>query len=97
MATPDRSALGSVSELEAGFHGTVVRPGQSGYEEARAVWNGMVDKRPQAVARCNDVEDVVRAVDFARRHGWPLAVRGGGHNVAGTATCEAGSCSTSRR
>ena len=90
MATPARSAPDPLSELEAGFHGTLVRPGQSGYEEARAVWNGMIDKRPRAVARCHDVDDVVRAVDFARRYGWPLAVRGGGHNVAGLATSEGG-------
>ena len=90
MATPARSALDPLSELETGFHGTLVRPGQDGYEEARAVWNGMIDKRPRAVARCGDVEDVVRAVDFARGYGWPLAVRGGGHNVAGLATSEGG-------
>ncbi len=90
MATPARSALDPLSEFEAGFHGTLVPPGQNGYEEARAVWNGMIDKRPRAVAQCSDVEDVVRAVDFARRYGWPLAVRGGGHNVAGLATCEGG-------
>jgi FAD binding domain/Berberine and berberine like len=90
MATPARSALDPLSELETGFHGILVRPGKNGYEEARAVWNGMIDKRPRAIAQCSDVEDVVRAVDFARRYGWPLAVRGGGHNVAGLATSEGG-------
>ena len=90
MATPTRSARDPLLEFEAGFHGTLLRPDQDGYGEARAVWNGMIDKRPLAVARCSDVEDVVRAVDFARRYGWPLAVRGGGHNVAGLATSEGG-------
>jgi FAD/FMN-containing dehydrogenase len=90
MATSARAALDPLSELEIGFHGTLVRPGDSGFDEARAVWNGMIDKRPRAVARCADVEDVVRCVDFARRFGWPLAVRGGGHNVAGLATCDDG-------
>ena len=90
MVTPTRSSPDPLSELEAGLHGALVRPGQNGYEEARAVWNGIIDKRPLAVARCSDVEDVVRAVDFARRYGWPLAVRGGGHNVAGLATSEGG-------
>lgn len=90
MATPARSALDPLSELETGFHGALLRPGETDYDEARQVWNGMIDKRPRAVARCADVEDVVRCVDFARRNGWPLAVRGGGHNVAGLATCDDG-------
>ncbi len=90
MATPTRSARDPLSELEAGFHGTLLRPGRRGYEEARAVWNGIIDKHPRAVALSSDVDDVVRAVGFGRRYGWPLAVRGGGHNVAGLATSEGG-------
>jgi FAD/FMN-containing dehydrogenase len=90
MATPARHSLDSLSELRAGFHGTVVGPESPEYDEARSVWNGMIDRRPLAVARCADVEDVVRCVEFARRHEWPLAVRGGSHNVAGLATVDDG-------
>ena len=90
MAASDRHARDPLSELESGFHGTVVRPDSPEYEEARSVWNGMIDRRPRAVARCVDVEDVVRCVQTARSHRWPLAVRGGGHNVAGLATVDDG-------
>ncbi len=90
MATAAQHSLDPLSQLETGFHGAVVRPESPEYDEARSVWNGMIDKRPRAVARCADVEDVVRSVDFARRYRWPLAVRGGSHNVAGLATVDDG-------
>ena len=90
MATPTRSARDPLLEFEAGFHGTLLRPDQDGYGEARAVWNGMIDRRPVAIARVGDVDDVAVVVRAARRFGLPLAVRGGGHNVAGLATSEGG-------
>jgi FAD/FMN-containing dehydrogenase len=70
--------------------GRVVAPGDAEYETARRVWNGMIDKRPAAIARCADADDVATAVRFAADRGLPLAVRGGGHNVAGTAVVDDG-------
>ncbi|WP_078843837.1 FAD-binding oxidoreductase [Streptomyces albus] len=77
-------------ELAARLRGRLLRPGDPGYEPARTLWNGMIDKRPALVARCRGEEDVAAAVDFARDHGLPLAVRGGGHGVAGQALCDGG-------
>jgi FAD/FMN-containing dehydrogenase len=70
--------------------GHVIAPDHPGYETARRVWNGMIDKLPAAIARCADADDVATAVRFAAEHGLPLAVRGGGHNVAGTAVADDG-------
>ena len=74
----------------AGFRGEVIAPDDDGYEGARAVWNGTVDRRPALIARCSGTADVVAAVRFAREHDLEIAVRGGGHNVAGTALCDDG-------
>ena len=76
--------------LRAVFQGELIRPGESGYEDARAIWNGMIDKRPALIARCRGVADVIEIVRFARGQNLPTAVRGGGHNVAGNALCEEG-------
>ncbi len=65
-------------------------PGDAGYDEVRAVWNGTIDRHPTVIARCATVDDVVATVDVARRHRLPIAVRGGGHNVAGLASCDDG-------
>jgi FAD/FMN-containing dehydrogenase len=70
--------------------GEVIAPGHFEYDAARRVWNGMIDKRPAAIARCADAEDVATAVRFAYDRGLALAVRGGGHNVAGTAVVDDG-------
>jgi FAD/FMN-containing dehydrogenase len=70
--------------------GHVIAPDHPEYETARRVWNGMIDKLPAAIARCADAGDVASAVRFAAEHGLPLAVRGGGHNVAGTAVVDDG-------
>jgi FAD binding domain/Berberine and berberine like len=77
------SAVGK--EVGSGLRGKVAWPGDRGYETARAVFNGMVDRRPLAVIRPADASDVVRCIAFARRHDLPLSVRGGGHSVAGNA------------
>jgi FAD/FMN-containing dehydrogenase len=80
----------NISELTSGFKGEVVLPGNGAYESARKIWNGMIDKRPGLIARCSGTPDIVRAVNFARDHGLLLAVRGGGHNIAGNALCDDG-------
>lgn len=77
-------------DLGSQMRGQLLRGGDAGYEEARRVWNGMIDKRPALIARCSGVADVRVALEFARTHGYPLAVRGGGHNVAGRAVCDGG-------
>ncbi len=74
----------------AGFEGRQVGPEDSGYDEARKVYNAMIDRRPALVAYTAGVEDIVRAVDFAREGGLLLAVRGGGHNGAGLGSCDDG-------
>jgi FAD/FMN-containing dehydrogenase len=70
--------------------GEVIAPDHPGYDDARRVWNGMIDKRPALIARCADAEDVATAIRFAVRHDLPIAVRGGGHNAAGTAVVDDG-------
>src|SRR3984885_13984998 len=70
-------------QLAADLRGDLIMPGDPGYEDARAVYNGMIDKRPAAIARCRDTVDVVECVNFGREHGVELAIRGGGHNAAG--------------
>src|SRR5579871_2121233 len=70
--------------------GTVLCPGDEGYDAARAVWNARVDRRPGLILRCAGVADVIRGVQFARQNGMEFSIRGGGHNVAGWAVCEGG-------
>lgn len=79
-----------VEEFETKLLGQLVHSGQEDYDEYRAIWNGMIDKKPALIARCTDVNDVLEAVNFARSYNLLIAVRGGGHNVAGTAMCEDG-------
>ena len=73
-----------------GFRGDVIAPDHPDYDDARAVWNGTVDRRPRLIARCSGTADVAAAVRFARDRDLEIAVRGGGHNVAGTAVCDDG-------
>lgn len=80
----------AVRELSPTFTGTLLQPADAGYDEARKVHNGLVNKRPALIARCRGVADVVEAVNLARRLNLEVAVRGGGHNVAGRATVEGG-------
>ena len=72
------------------FQGELIFPQIANYDEARGIWNGMIDRRPALIARCATVADVQAAVKFARESGWPLSVRGGGHNVAGHAVNDDG-------
>jgi FAD/FMN-containing dehydrogenase len=76
--------------LRRDIAGEVIEPDSAGYDEARRVWNGMIDRHPVAVIRAASVTDVARVVSFAREHKLPLAVRGGGHNVAGNGTVDDG-------
>ncbi len=72
------------------FRGSVLTPEDQGYDEARSVYNRMIDRRPRLIARCRNVADVISAVNFARLHDLPPAIRGGGHNVAGFGVCDDG-------
>src|SRR5919201_3092309 len=70
--------------------GAVLRPDDAGYDDARAIWNGLIDRRPALILQCTGAADVVDAVNFAREQNLLLSVRGGGHNVAGNAVNDAG-------
>jgi FAD/FMN-containing dehydrogenase len=78
----------AVQELISTTRGQVIRPEDAGYDDARAVWNGMIDRRPALIMRCTGAADVIEAVNFAREQGLAIAVRGGGHNVAGNAVAD---------
>ena len=80
----------AIQELASRLRGSLIRRGDAGYEQARAVYNAMIDKHPALIARCVDVADVIAAVNFARDHQLTLAVRGGGHNGPGLGTCDDG-------
>jgi FAD/FMN-containing dehydrogenase len=88
MSAP--SVADAARELAGTFSGQLLQPGDAGYEEARRVHNGLVDKRPALIARCRGVADVVDSVKLGRKLGLEVAVRGGGHNVAGRATVDNG-------
>ena len=79
-----------VNELKGRIRGALLRPGQPGFDEARSVWNAMIDRHPALIVRCLGVTDVVACVNAARTHGLPLSIKGGGHNIAGLAVCEGG-------
>jgi FAD/FMN-containing dehydrogenase len=79
-----------LAPLHSELHGSLCLPGEAGYDEARTIWNAMIDRRPGAVVRCQVASDVISAVRFARDNGLVVAVRGGGHNIAGNAICDGG-------
>ncbi|VIO72579.1 6-hydroxy-D-nicotine oxidase [Bradyrhizobium ivorense] len=85
-----RSIAAEAAELGNKFGGTLMQPGDAGYEEARRVHNGLINKKPALIAQCRDASDVADAVRLAQRLGLEVAVRGGGHNVAGRATIDGG-------
>jgi hypothetical protein len=92
MTTGEETVLATtmVETFEASLRGALLCPGDAGYDEARTIWNAMIDKRPALIARCAGVADVINAVNFARTHDLLVAVRGGGHNMAGNAVCHGG-------
>jgi FAD/FMN-containing dehydrogenase len=81
---------GQFNELRGSIRGTILQPGDTGYDDARAVWNAMIDRRPALIVRCAGTADVRAALNYARERQLPLAVRGGGHNIAGSALCDDG-------
>ncbi len=80
----------AVDDLKKDFAGSVLTEGDAEFDNARQLWNAMIDRRPTVIARCRGVADVIQAVRFAESRGMPVAIRGGGHNVAGHAACDAG-------
>ena len=80
----------AVQSFAEGLRGRLLQPGDGGYDEARRVWNGMIDRRPALIARCAGPADVMAAVRFAREHRLLVSVKGGGHNITGNAVCEGG-------
>ena len=92
-----RTSGGSQAVLDAepgqplgALTGTLLTPESPGYDEARTIWNAMIDRRPGLIVRCDNADDVAAAVRFARAHDLLVAVRGGGHNIAGNAVCDGG-------
>ncbi len=79
-----------IDQFQASFDGDVVLPSDASYDEIRALWNAMIDRRPAVIARCAGTRDVVTALAFAREQGLEIAVRGAGHNIAGNASCDDG-------
>ena len=90
LAHPPTLGEATVQELRGALRGELVLPADAAYDEARGVWNGMIDRRPALIVRCTGASDVIAAIRFARSEGLTVAVRGGGHNVAGNATCDGG-------
>jgi FAD/FMN-containing dehydrogenase len=87
---PTLLAMTTLQAVPPGFTGAMLRPGDDGYEQARRVWNGAIDRHPAFIARCRSSADVAAMVRFGGRHGLALAVRGGGHSIPGLSVCEGG-------
>src|SRR5262245_30580893 len=88
--TSNPAIADAVGELSGKFAGALLQPADAGYEAARRVHNGLIDKHPAVIAQCSGAADVVDALELARKLGLEIAVRGGGHNVAGRAAIEGG-------
>jgi FAD/FMN-containing dehydrogenase len=80
----------TVATLKTSLRGGLITPTDSGYDEARKVYNGMIDRRPKLIARCADVADVINAVNYARDNKLVVSIRGGGHNAGGLGVCDGG-------
>src|SRR5438094_10444129 len=80
----------SIAEFKTNIRGRLIQPGDTDYDDARKVYNGMIHKKPRLIAGCADVADVIRSVNFARENNLLLAIRGGGHNAGGLGICDDG-------
>ena len=78
----------TIRKFKESLRGELILAEDAGYDDARSIWNAMIDRRPALIARCLGVADVVTAVNFGREHGVALSIKGGGHNIAGLAVCE---------
>jgi FAD/FMN-containing dehydrogenase len=79
-----------IDEFTKQLQGPLLRPGDEGYEASRKIYNAMINKHPALIVKCSGVADVIKSVNFARENKLLLAIRGGGHNVAGNALCDGG-------
>ncbi|HLW47302.1 MAG TPA: FAD-binding oxidoreductase [bacterium] len=84
------SDVTAVNGLKARLRGVLLLPADAGYDDARSLWNAMIDRRPAAIVRCLGAGDVVAGIQFARERGIALSIKGGGHNIAGLAVCDGG-------
>ena len=80
----------TVRKFNESLRGELILSDNAGYDDARSVWNAMIDRRPALIARCLGVADVVTCVNFAREHGLIMSIKGGGHNISGLAVCDGG-------
>src|SRR5262245_16300315 len=80
----------AVADFKSKLRGELIQPGDASYENARQVYNAMIDRRPRGIVQCADVADVIASVNFARENQIRLAIRGGGHNAAGLGVCDGG-------
>src|SRR5690242_6761853 len=80
----------AIAQLRTGFRGAILEPGDPRFEEARAVYNAMIQRHPWLIAQCTDAADVIAAVRWARANGLQVSVKGGGHNAAGLGVCDDG-------
>jgi FAD/FMN-containing dehydrogenase len=87
MLTLERS---DIDALRTQLRGPLLLPNEPGYDDARSIWNAMIDRHPAAIVRCLGVADIIAGVNFAREHDLPLAIKGGGHNISGLAICNDG-------
>ncbi len=79
-----------IEDFKSGLRGQLIKPGDENYDSVRKIWNGMINKYPSLIVRCMGTADVIHSVNFARNNGIIVSVRGGGHNIAGLATCDGG-------
>lgn len=90
MTTTDQGDDSTLKQLSERVHGEVLEPGDEGYDDARTVWNAMIDRTPAVIVQCTGAADVMAAVNTARENGVLLSVKSGGHHVSGTAVCDDG-------